>query len=414
MKRLDARTLRAGELTPPPSKSDAQRALVLAHVLGSTTKVELGEGELPADVVRLRAGLERLSTAGAQIDCGDGGAPFRLLLGQAAVSLGTRTFVGTARLAERPHAPLIEALGRTLAASGLRFDGAPWPLVVTGARVEADAPNWFEIDASESSQFASSLLLVCAALASRQNRPWEVRLLGAVASEGYLAMTVEWLERAGFVVARDGGRYSVKKGATPSALAVPGDWSSLGYLLLCAWKTGSVVSGADLQAAHPDRAIVRVLGEVGVDAVRAADGKLRVTGAPVRGVRASGKECPDLLPTLAAFACTLRHPSVLTDVEILKAKESDRLAGIRELVAAVGGASELGPDGALTIHPPEHPRHSFRCAVRGDHRLAMSAATLAVLTNGVVDVDDTECVAKSFSGFWRELERIGATLSSAS
>ena len=37
---------------------------------------------------------------------------------------------------------------------------------------------------------------------------------------------------------------------------------SLGYLLLAAWKTGARVAGVDLEADHPDRAVVRLMRSV--------------------------------------------------------------------------------------------------------------------------------------------------------
>ena len=43
----------------------------------------------------------------------------------------------------------------------------------------------------------------------------------------------------------------------------------------------------------------------------------------------------------------------------------------------------------------------------------MSAATLAVLARGEAVITDPDCVAKSFPGFWRQLEAAGVRLSPA-
>jgi 3-phosphoshikimate 1-carboxyvinyltransferase len=105
----------------------------------------------------------------------------------------------------------------------------------------------------------------------------------------------------------------------------------------------------------------------------------------------------------------LPGPSTLTHVGILKHKESDRLEGIREMVAAAGGSTALDGE-VLTLTPPEVVR-PFSLSTRSDHRMAMSAATLAVLARVSVQLDDAACVSKSFPGFWRELERVGVSLS---
>jgi 3-phosphoshikimate 1-carboxyvinyltransferase len=413
--RFDPSALRPERLVPPPSKSDAQRALVLAHVTGRDRAQVVSDEELshaPADVKALARGLESLSHAAdaeALIDCGDGGAPFRFLLGQAATMPGARVrFVGSARLGERPHASLIESLRAALGAHGLRIDeGHPWPVRVRGA--DGTGSPVFRIDARRSSQYASSLLLAAAALTRREGRTWTVELESGSASEGYLDMTIGWLGRFGLTVRRSGFRMGVRSVHSPASIpAVPGDWSSIAYLLLIAWATGGRVAHVDLQAPHPDRAIVRVLSELGLSLVPEESG-LRVEGRARSGLTASGAECPDLLPTLAALACVLPGDSTLDEVGILRHKESDRLEGIRALVRAIGGETTLEGE-ALRITPPAQPQASFRFDARGDHRMAMSAATLAVLARASLTLEDPECVGKSFPGFWEELAGSGAQL----
>jgi 3-phosphoshikimate 1-carboxyvinyltransferase len=136
---------------------------------------------------------------------------------------------------------------------------------------------------------------------------------------------------------------------------------------------------------------------------------MRVEGQARNGLVASGKECPDLLPTLAALACVLPRPSTLTDVGILRLKESDRLEGIQKLVAAYGGTTRLEGE-TLTLSPPAAPPAHFAMDSRGDHRLAMVSATLAVLSGARLSLTGPECVEKSFPGFWRQLERAGVRL----
>lgn len=416
---VDPSSPRAAVLTPPLSKSDAHRAVTLGALLGQAPRLG-ASGPLPSDVRVLRDGLAALAGTGeVEVDCADGGAPFRILLTQAALRTGRRTrFTGTPRLGERPHGALLDALARTLGPGGFRVEqeGRPWPLVVTGAG-RAAVPR-FTIDGSASSQYASSLLLGAAGLLLREGRPWTVELTGAPTSEGYLALTEAWLERAGFELERAApshgragphGRAVTVTGHAPAPLPpVPGDWSSIGYLALVAWRTGGVVRNADPTAAHPDRALLRVLEEVGLTWSVGGEG-LKVSGPPRAGLTASGAECPDLLPTLAALACVLPGPSTLHAVSVLRGKESDRLEGIRALTHAAGARTTLDGD-SLTLKPPAAPASELHLDSHGDHRLAMSAATLAVLTGARLRLTGPECVGKSFPGFWDELARAGVHL----
>ncbi|QSQ26516.1 3-phosphoshikimate 1-carboxyvinyltransferase [Pyxidicoccus parkwayensis] len=414
--------LKAAPLTPPVSKSDAQRALVLGHLTGAwplpSVQAEPDE-DLPADVRVLRRGVEALRQPPGvvrDVDCADGGAPFRILVTQAAVTPGAHVrFTGTPRLGERPHGPLFTSLREALGGAGLTLtEGTPWPVELRAPRDTTAVAPVFRVPGAQSSQYASSLLLGCAALYLRERRAWSVEIEGHLTSAGYLDLTVTWLKRFGFVLQESPSRYTVSGyAAPPSVPSLPGDWSSLGYLLLVSWKAGGTVERADTGSAHPDDAIVRLIEQVGLKAVPAgAPHTLKVEGRLSGGLRASGKECPDLLPTLAALACVLPAPSTLTDVSILRVKESDRLEGIRSLVAAYGGTTDLQGE-SLEIRPPAAPPARFEMNSRGDHRLAMTAATLCVLSGTPLLLTGPECVEKSFPGFWRQLARMGVLISGA-
>ncbi|HEY8210833.1 MAG TPA: 3-phosphoshikimate 1-carboxyvinyltransferase [Myxococcaceae bacterium] len=398
-------------LVPSISKSDAQRALVLSYALGA--QLELPQEGWPDDMAVLSRGLQQLPRAVSEpqtIDCRDGGAPFRFLLGQAAITARAHVhFTGTPRLGQRPRAPLLSALIKALGPHGFRtsLSGDPWPLDVTGA--DSTGEPRFEIDASESSQFASSLALAAGALARRENRAWTVALVGPIASEPYLDLTLRWMRAAGLAVRSKGAEIAIEPGTSvPTLPAVPGDWSSIGYLLPIAWRARGTVARVDLRSDHPDREAVRHLQSIGLNLVERPDG-LAVEGVTSGALDASGRSCPDLLPTLAAIACVLQAPSTLRDVTILQAKESDRLAGISALVKAFGARAEpAGED--LRIHPALRPPNEFEIDSRGDHRMVMAAATLAVLGRCRARITDPDCVSKSFPGFWTELQKTGARI----
>ncbi len=413
---VDPTHLTPSHLTPPMSKSDAQRALVLAHLTGHWPLAVLQsepEADLPADVRVLTRGVNALRLPPGpvrDVDCADGGAPFRILVTQSAVTPGAKVrLTGTPRLGERPHGPLFDSLKEALGPSGLVLQvGNPWPVEIH-APTSTGAPV-FRVPGDQSSQYASSLLLGCAALFLRERRPWSVEIQGTLTSAGYLELTVSWLRRFGFTVEETASKYTVTA-HQPSASAppMPGDWSSLGYLLLIAWKTGGSVERADPTSAHPDQAILRLIQPAGLTPVPGPDLTMRVEGQARAGLVASGKECPDLLPTLAALACVLPRPSTLTDVGILRLKESDRLEGIRSLVSAYGGTTALDGE-TLTITPPPAPPAHFAMDSKGDHRLAMVSATLSVLSGARLTLTGPECVEKSFPGFWRQVERVGVRL----
>ncbi len=385
------------ELVPPLSKSDAQRALVLADVLGVPFAALLPPTEaLPRDVEVLRDGLLALRGATAFIDCRDGGAPFRFLLTQAAVLPGRRVeFTGTPRLGERPHLPLLEALRAALGPRGLALtEGTPWPVRVA-APLTLRGPFAFTVGGAQSSQYASSLLLGAARLSRSTGEPVTLTLDGGLTSEGYFALTKSWLQRTGFSLVTHDATLTV--GAPREAVAfppIPGDWSSLGYLLALSWVCGLRVARLQFDTGHPDEHLATLLREVGL---RVTD---RLEGEATRGFEVDSEVCPDAIPTLAVLATKLPGPSVFRKTGVLRVKESDRLEGTRALLAAAQVPTSLEGD-ALTVHP-HAVLSDFRFDAHDDHRMAMSAAVLARLHGRKVTLRGMDSVGKSFPSFWVE------------
>ena len=93
------------------------------------------------------------------------------------------------------------------------------------------------------------------------------------------------------------------------------------------------------------------------------------------------------------------RPSIFRRTKILRHKESDRLAGIRELIKTSEG------DETLTVRPGSVS--PFRFDPHDDHRLAMSAAVLARLHDVKLTLRGMNCVAKSFPAFWTEAAESG-------
>lgn len=393
-------------LVPPLSKSDAQRSLVLARACGVPEARVLPPDEaLPNDVQVLRDGLRALGEGGQQaVDCRDGGAPFRFLLTQAALTPGLRVdFTGAARLGERPHGALLASLREALGPLGLRLtEGAPWPL-----RVESPAEplqvTRFRVAGADSSQFASSLLLGAAKVVAQGRHGCAVEVRGKLASPGYLELTRWWLERAGFTVAARWNELAVEAHRPPAVWPmVPGDWSSLTYLLPIAWKTGAFVSRVDLNALHPDRQVTKYLYTLILQ--MQGDRAYEVHGKLPASLDVDASACPDAVPALVACACVLRGASTFAKTSVLRLKESDRVQGLMDLVRQAGAGAELDGD---TLHVRPAPLHDFSFDARDDHRLAMAAATLSCLGEVRLAIRGGASVAKSFPGFWAEVAKVG-------
>lgn len=391
-------------LTPPSSKSDAHRALVLAEVCDGAHEALLPEASArPRDVEVLSSGLRTLRGTSGAVDCLDAGAPFRFLVTQAALRPHTAwRFVGTPRLGARPHEPLFESLRRALGVT-IAHGRQPWPLTVESGARRFVGP--FRVSGVESSQFASSLLLGAARLVREGAPPVTLEVEGEATSAGYLALTVAWLARFGFTVEGDSPRLTVTRWArAEQPTMLPGDWSSLTYLLPLAWRSGASVSHVDRGAAHPDRAFAAHLEDAGLGLSQSA-GATRVTGALQRGLQVDAAVCPDAVPALVAVALVAPAPSTFVRCGVLRHKESDRLEALVELARLVGGAAEVEGE-RLVVTPPSVARGGVFDG-RDDHRLVMAATVAGALLGVSIPVRGTDAVTKSFPGFWREAAKVG-------
>ena len=89
----------------------------------------------------------------------------------------------------------------------------------------------------------------------------------------------------------------------------------------------------------------------------------------------------------------------------IRHKESDRIAALAVELRKLGAKVDELPDG-LVIDPPHPDRlHGGRIATYNDHRMAMSFALAGSRIPGMT-IEDPGCVAKTYPGFWDDLERM--------
>src|SRR4029453_19402591 len=137
-------------------------------------------------------------------------------------------------------------------------------------------------------------------------------------------------------------------------------------------------------------------------AVGAGEEGLPVHGGPLRGIDVDMNDISDTVMTLAAVACFAEGKTTIRNVAHIRHKETDRIAALATELRKLGAEVEERDDG-LTITP----RPLKGCAVDtyNDHRMAMSLALIGLRVLGVV-IRDPGCVAKTYPGFWQDLEKL--------
>ena len=413
-----------GRVAVPGSKSVTNRALLLAALSGGPATVSgapptrdtalmvdaLRALGVPIDVdgehvaVRAHDGLR----GGGSVDCGLAGTVMRFVPPAAALADGPVRFDGDPRARERPMGTVLDAL-RVL---GARIDGPaglagsavrslPFTLHATGSLPGGEVV----IDASESSQFVSGLLLS----GGRYEKGVTVVHDGRpVPSLPHIDMSVAMLRTAGVDV--DDSEPDIWRVA-PGVIAgrdwtVEPDLSNAAVFLAAATVTGGevTVAGWPERSTQPGVGILPVLEQFGASVVPGPAGMTVRGPDTLAGVDVDLHDVGELTPTVAAVAALAATPSRLRGVAHLRGHETDRLAALATEITALGGDVEETHDG-LVIRPAPLRAGDRPWRAYADHRMATAGALVGLVVPGVL-IDDVACTDKTipdFPGRWATL-----------
>ena len=377
----------AGVLTLPGDKSISHRALMLGSIATGETHIRgflAGEdclasaralGALGVRIEWLTAteakvhgvGPEGLTGAAAPLDMGNAGTAMRLMMGLLAGRAFPSTLIGDASLMRRPMERVAAPL-RLMGAQVETCAGRPPVQLRPGAqRPGIDKPH-----PGASAQVKSALLI--AALGARGLTRLTEPAPSRDHTERMLAAFGVQVERQGMTLALGGGQH-----LSGAAIEVPADFSSAAFFLVA----GCLAADAPLilknVGVNPTRTgLLELLQRMGAD-IRVHP-RAHATGAAepiadleVRRSALHGITVPESLVPLAidefpvffvAAACASGLlETVVRGAQVLRVKESDRLAGM------ACGLSALGVENRL------FPRWSCGCAVCRSCAAARSTAS---------------------------------------
>ena len=409
----------AGELRVPSSKSASNRALLLAALTEAAVEIRqplesddtralarclsaMGAAMVPTGSgLRVSGPLRGRGGEPILLDAGDSGTAARFLAAAAAATPGRFRLGGSARLEERPMGELVDALRSAGARVAYEGREGHLPLSIEGGGLRSGE---ISVDAARSSQFVSALLLAAVAV----DGGLRVRPTGPVVSAPYVATTLEVLRDFGHEAAA-GPVLEARRGPrVAGTYETPGDFSSAVPLAAAVGAAGGevVLRGLRWPSGDADAGALPVLRAMGIRAEASPD-RLFVSspGAPPRAVAVDASGFPDAVPCLAALAMLSPEESRFSRIGHLRLKESDRIGALEAVASAVGAAARGEEDALAVSSQPGAPPGVARVPTFRDHRIAMAAAILALRRPGVL-IENPGCVAKSYPGFFRDLESL--------
>ena len=371
-----------GTVTPPPSKSQAHRAILAQLLAGGGNVSNLAASQDIEATRRCAAALKTEGDGLPLLDCGESGSTLRFLIPIALALRGGGRFTGRGRLMDRPQKPYFDIFDE----KGIFYEQKDGALTVKGEL----KPGEYRLPGNVSSQFVTGLLYALPLLEGESR----IVLTSPLESRGYVDMTLDVLDHFGVraEVLEDGFLVPGDQVFQARDFTIEADWSQAAFWLAAGLLGNPVLTvGLSDQSTQGDRVIDEHFASF-------AWGTWRTVEIDV-------SDCPDLLPPLAVMAAFHDGATRLTNAARLRLKESDRLATVTKMLTALGGQVEEGPDW-LAI-PGTRFLKGGTVDGANDHRIVMAAAIAATRCTGPVTILGAEAVNKSYPSFWEEYKRLG-------
>jgi len=414
----------SGVIEAPSSKAYTHRAVIAASLSNGESRIRrplvCDDTEATANAVEaygakveeeddewIVCGTSRPEMAKDVIDCGESAATMRFVTPITAHRLGVTKLTGGELLRKRPMEPLLVAL-RQLGVVCYSLDGSGRPpLVVHGGGIKGGVAS---IPGDISSQYVSGLLFA----SPLANGDVEIRVSSPLESRSYVEMTLDVLKDHRVTVRwpPDMKEFFIPHDQclAPFSRIIPGDYSSAAFLLAAAAVTSSKVTVTNLEkrSLQGDRAIVDILVKMGAD-LRVRDEYVELKGAgSLEAVQVDAKDIPDLAPVCAVLGCYANGRTVIRNAKRLRIKESNRIESlVAELNRMAAKVTTMGDD--IVVEGP--------CKLRGtaidshnDHRIAMALAVAALGAYGETEIQNADCVSKSYPRFYEDLRSLGGEI----
>jgi 3-phosphoshikimate 1-carboxyvinyltransferase len=405
----------SGAINIPGSKSVTNRALVLSALASSPSTLRKGLRSRDTDLmikalsslgikIEIEEDLWQITPAPlmgpAGIDVGNAGTVMRFLPPLASLAKGLISFDGDLRSHQRPLGPVIKAL-ESLGVSIEHQGRYSLPLVINGAGYINGGE--VEIDASASSQFLSSLLLV----APLMKQGLRIKNIGrSLPSKPHIEMTIAMLAQYGaFVDTSIDNQWSVEPTTLSGVdLVIEPDLSNAAVFMAAPILCGGEVIIKDWprKTTQPGDQLRQIFSEMGGE-IDFVDQGLRVrSSGHIRGIDIDLGDVGELTPVIAALASLADSPSYLRGIGHLRLHETDRLSALKNELTALG-AQVLEEESALRINPKPMKAGVFH--TYDDHRLATAGALIGLAVKGV-EVENIETTGKTITDFpalWSQL-----------
>lgn len=409
-----------GTLSVPGDKSISHRAVMFGSLAQGTTKISgflegadclstircfrqmgISVEQNGSDVLVHGKGLHGLSAPSGILDTGNSGTTTRLISGILAGQNFSSTLTGDASIQSRPMSRIMKPL-KDMGAdiTSLKNNGCA-PLSIQGTQLHGIHYN---------SPVASAQVKSCILLAGMY-ADGETKVTEPVLSRNHTEIMLHYF---GADVRSFGTTacISPEPVLTAREISVPGDISSAAYFIAAGLLTPNSEILLKNVGINPTRdGILKVCRQMGADITLLNEKQqgeptadLLIRSSNLHGTVIERDIIPTLideLPVIAIMAAFAQGKTIIRDAQELKVKESDRIAVMCENLKRMGADVTPTEDGMII--EGGKPLHGTVIDSHLDHRIAMSFAVAGTICDGVLSINDGECVNISYPEFYKDL-----------
>lgn len=402
------------EIILPASKSISNRALLI-HALSKGQNMPQNISDCDDTFVMKRALTENPDV----VDIMAAGTAMRFLSAYYAVTPGTKTITGTARMKQRPIGILVEAL-RTLGAQieYTEHEGFP-PLRITGGAHEG---GLITLPGNVSSQYISALLMIGPVL----QKGLTIELTGDIISRPYINMTLEMMNTFGAKAAWT-SEHSICVNPIPykdHSYYIESDWSAASYWYEMVALTDDseaevILPGLFQTSNQGDSEVRHLFEELGVETTffNNGTGLECVRLRKIKGFKRPQQMTldlinqPDLAQTFVVTCAMAGIPFHFKGLQSLKIKETDRIAALIRELDKLGYIIREQNNSELLWNGERHaPQRDAAIDTYEDHRMAMAFAPCCLCMEGI-RINNPGVVSKSYPHYWDHLKQSGFEIS---
>ncbi|MBM6619852.1 3-phosphoshikimate 1-carboxyvinyltransferase [Bacillus suaedaesalsae] len=413
-----------GTIEVPGDKSISHRAVMFGSLANGVTQIEHflpGEDCLSTISCFRKMGIdivqshENVSVTGAGwngiqepkevLDVGNSGTTARLLLGILAGLPNHSCLIGDESIGRRPMRRVTEPLREMGAKIDGRQDGQYTPISIRGGGLK----GMHYQSPIASAQVKSAILL------AGLNGIGETTVTEPHQSRDH---TERMLLAFGAVVETNENTVSVKGGQslTATSIYVPGDISSAAFFLVAGAITPESNITLKNVGINPTRTgVIDVLQQMGASiSITNHQEKnfepfadLHISTSNLKGIEISGSLIPrliDEIPIIALLATQAEGTTIIKDASELKVKETNRIDTVVNELSKLGASIEATEDGMIIHGGATLSGNTVNSY--GDHRIGMMLSIASFITEGIVEVENTEAIAVSYPTFFDDIQSL--------